>query len=320
MTAEGRRRLLTAAVLVALVALGALLLVTRDGEDGEAGSAGRAAGVSLERLRTIAERIPHPVYWAGARPGRDYELTRTRDGRIYIRYLPSGTRVGSARGDFLTVGTYPQDAAFQTVKATARKQGAATIRLSAGGIAFQDRNRPTSAYVAYPGSNFQIEVFHPSATRALRIVRAGGLVPLARPDSSAASREELEAVAAEIGHPIYWAGARRKATYELTRTRDGRVYIRYLPAGVEVGDASGSYVTVGTYPQRDAFAKLESRAAELQVTTVDVPGGGLAYIDKNRPTSAYVAYPNADLQVEVYAPDAATTERLVTSGGITAIG
>ena len=47
---------------------------------------------------------------------------------------------------------------------------------------------------------------------------------------------ELEAVAKSLGHPVYWAGPRKGVTYELTRTTDGKVYIRYLPRGTHVGD------------------------------------------------------------------------------------
>ena len=305
------------ALVAALVAVLVWVLVGRgDDEDQRA----PAVGVSLQKLKAIAATIPHRVYWAGPEPMNTYELTRTGDGRIYIRYLPPGTKVGSPRGDFLTVGTYPQDRAFETLKATAKKQGAPTIQLSGGGLAFQDKNRPTSVYVAYPGSDYQIEVFEPAGDRALRLVRAGKLVPLARPASRAASAAQLKALAARLGHPIYWAGARPKTTYELTRTKSGRVYIRYLPPGVRVGDSSADHVTVGTYPQRNALAALKASAAKIKATPIELPGGGIAYIDTKRPTSAYLAYPDAEAQVEVYTPDSKRTERLVTSRKIQPVG
>lgn len=308
--------MVAAALVAALVVVWVLV-----GDDNQAQRArAPAVGVSLQKLNAIAATIPHPVYWAGAQPRNTYEFTRTEDDRIYIRYLPPGTKVGSPRGDFLSVGTYPQDRAFETLKATAKKQGASTIPLSAGGLAFQDKNRPTSVYAAYPGSDYQIEVFEPSGDRALQLVRAGKLVALARPASQAASAAELKALVARLGHPIYWAGARAKTTYELTRTKSGRIYIRYLPPGVRVGNSSADYVTVGTYPHRNAFAALKASAAKVQATPIELPGGGLAYIDTKRPTSAYLAYPDAAVQVEVYTPDPKRTERLVTSREIEPVG
>lgn len=303
-----------AAVAAAAVLVGGVLwLLLRGDPEEEPATRARAAGVSLQRLNAIAAGVPHPVYWVGASSGTTYEFTRTKDGRIYVRYLPEGTEVGSARGDYLTVGTYPVRRAFDTLRATARRQGAATIELDGGGLAFQDENRPTSVYVAYPGSEYQIEVFDPSGGRALELVRGGRLKALVRPVSERVSAAELRALPAEVGHPVYWAGPDPKSTYELTRTKDGRVYLRYLPAGVRVGDSRASFLTVGTYPQRNAFTQLKATAAKLQATPIELPGGGLAYLDTSRPTSAYIAYPDGDLQVEVYTPDAARTERLLTS-------
>jgi hypothetical protein len=313
MTAPRRRWLVSAAVLAAAIALAVWLLIGRDGDGDEDESA--PAGVSLGRLREIAATIPHPVYWTGARSGTKYELTRTDDGRVYIRYLPPGTEVGSARGDFLTVGTYPQENAFQTLRATARQQGVPTIRLRGGGLAFRDTNRPSSVYAAYPSSDYQIEVFQPSGERAVELVSGGRLVPLVKPESEAASVGDLKVLATTLGHPIYWVGARTETTYELTETRGGRVYLRYLPSGTQVA-TSEPHLTIGTYPQENAFANVKARAAKLQATTITLPGGALAYIDTKRPTSAYLAYPGGRVQVEVYSPDAKQTEGLVTRGAI----
>jgi hypothetical protein len=321
--ARGTRPLLLAAVVVIAVVAALLVWVLAgqgDDEDEAQPTRAPAVGVSLQRLNAIAATIPHPVYWAGAQPGNNYEFTRTEDGRIYIRYLPRGTKVGTPRGSFLTVGTYPQDNAFETLRATSRRQGAATMRLRDGGLAFQDQNRPTSVYAAYPGSEYQVEVFDPTGERALELVRSGKVVPLVRPASEAASAAELKALAKELGHPIYWAGPDPETTYELTRTKAGRVYIRYLPPGVRVGDSSADYVAVGTYPQRNAVNKLKASAVKLRATTIELPGGGLAYIDTKRPTSAYIAYRDQDVQVEVYTPDPARTERLVTSRKIEPVG
>ncbi len=301
---------------MALVAVAAWVLLGRGDEDD---SRSASAGVSLPRLKQIVAGIPHPVYWAGPRRGTKYELTRTQDGRTYIRYLPRGTEVGSPREDFLTVGTYPQDKAFETLKATARQQHAETIRLGGGGLAFRDENRPASVYAAYPSSDYQIEIFQPSGDSALGLVRAGKLVPLVAPRSTAASLEQLNALAATLSHPVYWAGPQPGTTYELTRTKGGRVYIRYLPQGVRVG-TSDRYLTIGTYPQRNALANAKARAAKLGATTIELADGGLAYIDKDRPTSAYIAYPDGEVQVEVFAPDPARTEDLVTGGAIQALG
>jgi hypothetical protein len=319
---EKRRRRLIGALLVAAVLGGVLIWVLLRSGDEKPPPARRAtaAGLSLQRLKSTAGAISHPVYWVGPQRGDTYEFSETNDGRIYIRYLPPGTKVGTSRGDYLSVGTYPQRNALATLKATARAQRARTLALGEGGLALQDINRPTSVYAAFPGLDYQVEVFEPSGGRALELVRSGQLEPLVRPTSRAASVADLRRLSGTLGHRVYWAGPGRGTTYEVTRTRDDRVYIRYLPRRTKIGDPRPRYDTVGTYPQKDAVANLRKTAAKLQATTIRLPGGGLAYVDRQHPTSAYLAYPSADLEVEIYTPDPKRTERLLTSREIKPVG
>ena len=52
-------------------------------------------------------------------------------------------------------------------------------------------------------------------------------------EPTAASVDQLNALAARLGHPIYWAGPKAGYRYELTQTSTGKVFIRYLPDGSE---------------------------------------------------------------------------------------
>src|SRR5206468_9970948 len=125
-------------------------------------------------------------------------------------------------------------------------------------------------------------------------LRGGGTqrtTPVPRAPSSAASIERLNAFGSSVGHPVYWAGEQPSYTYELSRTKDGRVYIRYLPPGVKPGTPSPNYLTIGTYPQRNAFATLRASAKSQGIGTLHLAGGGLAFQYKKRPTSVYLAYP-----------------------------
>jgi hypothetical protein len=286
----GHRGLLLVGLgLAALVAILAWVLVGR-GDDVDAARTTRApaAAVTLDQLTALAGAIPHPVYWAGRDPSARYEFTQTKDGRTYVRYLSPDAKPGAPRAEYLTVGTYPQSGALATLKATAAGQGAPLIKLRDGGLAFQDTARPTSVYLAYPASDFQVEVFDPSADRAAGLVRAGKVGAVVQPSSVAATRADLRSLGRELGHPVFWAGGDTDATYELTRTSDGRVFVRYLTGGAAVGDSSPDFLTVGTYPQKDALAKLRSAATAQGASTMPVAGGGLAYVDptgRRAPTS-----------------------------------
>jgi hypothetical protein len=174
-----RALVIAGAVAIAVVAALAVWLVVRGGgEEAQPTRRARATAASIQELHTLARSVGHPVYWAGRQPQFRYELTRTRNGGVYIRYLPPGAELGSPNADYLTVGTYPQRDALATLRATARKQDSRTIRLAGAGVAFQHKTHPSSVYLAYPGSDVQIEVYDPIPGRARLLVLSGRITPV----------------------------------------------------------------------------------------------------------------------------------------------
>jgi hypothetical protein len=320
-----RPALILGAGIALLAILGIVLWLVLGGDGGNPASRRAPANaVSIRELNEFAGSIGHPVYWAGSQPRFSYELSHTKDGRVYIRYLPADATVGSTKANYLTVGTYPQRHAFRTIRAAAKSQGLRPLSIAGGGVAFQYKNKPTNVYLAYPGSNYQIEVFDPAPAVALRLVTSGQIKPVGAPSSirarsQAVSARQLKKLAVALGHPIYWAGAQANVRYELTRTRTGNVYLRYLPPGVSIGERKPDYLTIGTYPQKRALAILKRTAAKNRVPTMRVGGGGFALVDKKHPTSVYLAYPKLPLQIEIYDPKPGRAEQLVASGQITAI-
>jgi hypothetical protein len=174
-------RALAVVVVIAIAAAAAIavwLLARGDDEATQSRQRARPAAASIQRLEALARSVGHPIYWAGPQPPFTYELSRTKNGGVYIRYLPPGAELGNANPDYLTVGTYPQANALATLRATAREQGARTIRLAGSGLAFQHKTHPTSAYLAYPGVDVQIEVYDPIPGRARQLVVSGRIVPV----------------------------------------------------------------------------------------------------------------------------------------------
>jgi hypothetical protein len=131
-----------------------------------------AVPISVDGLKTIATVVGIPIYWVGEKPGFTYELTKTTDNRVFIRYLPAGVRVGSDT-PYLTIGTYPVNDAFAATSRIAGKSGATTIDIGKGGVAVSTQKTPTSVYVAYRGSDSQIEVYDPTPGRARELVTSG---------------------------------------------------------------------------------------------------------------------------------------------------
>ena len=182
--------LVFAAIVVAAIVVGVILLATSGSSSPTStassaatpSQAGAASGttvqaISLAGLRALPASLGHPVYWAGPRAGTTYELTKTPDGRVYVRYLTGGARVGSPLPNFLTIGTYVVPNAAAAVRTAAAQPGAIRVPVS-GGFGFYNRARPTSVYFAYPGSNVQVETYDPSAAVARQLVETGAIKPV----------------------------------------------------------------------------------------------------------------------------------------------
>lgn len=175
---------LTQLRLGALLALGLAafcigwLAMNRGGDEAPVTAGGGASSASESELRSFAGSVDHPVYWAGPKDGHTYELTRTTDGRVYVRYLPEGADVGDPRSEFLTIGTYPRASAFADLKRAAKADDAVSLKLERGGLAVFSEGRPTSVYFGYPKERFQVEVYHPSSNEARRLALTGQVVPV----------------------------------------------------------------------------------------------------------------------------------------------
>ena len=131
-----------------------------------------------ERMSEVAKDAGHPVYWAGAEPGKKYELTITSDQNIYIRYLDPGTPIGAKDVASLTVGTYPAHDATAALQHEATKPGASTQTAPGGAFVLTNSNIPESVYLAYPNSDYEIEVYDPDPRKALSLATSGAIVPI----------------------------------------------------------------------------------------------------------------------------------------------
>ena len=182
------------------------------------------------------------------------------------------------------------------------------IPIPGGGVGVVSADRPNSAYVAYPGVEYQMEVYHPDPAEVRRLVRGGAVKPVPTPrpiveprGPVAVSEKDLVALSEEPEHPVYWAGQRANTTYELTLTSDGSVFVRYLPPGAEVGASDGA-LTVATYPVASAYSVTQKGASGEGSVVVQVPGDGFAMHSKRSKTNVYLAFPGEDVQVECTRP------------------
>jgi hypothetical protein len=320
------RAVALAGVLLAVAII--LWLALRDTGGSSSSLSSSSTAVSAEQIKTLAVSVRHPVFWVGPQTGYTYELTRTSKGSIFIRYLPDGAKVG-AKDPYLTVATYPFPGAFDATRKLATQTGATAIPIAHHGVAVPSKNYPQSVHAAYPGVDYQVEIYDPTAGTATNLVTTGRLAAFGslKPSTSgaqtakatAASAADLKDLAKSLGHPIYWAGPKKGYTYELLHPPSGQVYIRYLPPGVAVG-APVPYLTVATYPFPSAYGAIQALTKRKGTETIKLSGGGLGEVDSKYPKSIHLAYPKSDYQVEVFDPSPARARRVVTSGQISPIG
>jgi hypothetical protein len=319
-----RPRIRVGAIVALAFAAGLIVwLVVRGGGSSPKPAQSAVAEASIARLRSVADALGHPIFWLGPKRGYTYELTQTRDGKVYIRYLPPGVDIGADK-PYLTVATYPFPGAFAAVRKEARARGAVSAKLAQGGVAVLDAAYPESVHAAYPGLDYQVEVFDPTPAAAMQTVAAGHLGSLGprggtrATSATAASVADLRSLARRLGHPVYWAGQRPGYTYELTQNPAGAVFIRYLPPGIPVG-TKAEYTTVATYPFPRALAAIRRVASGNEAGVIKLSGGGLAVVDGQYPRSIHLAYPHSDFQIEVFGSSPAQVRRMVASQKIVPI-
>ena len=173
--------LVLAFAIVSGIAAWALLTRERAPEPAAPVAQARTDGpriVTVDGLTALAGLRASPIYWAGRQSNILYEVTQTSNGYVYVRYLPSGTAPGDPRADYLTIGSYPRADAYGDVESAAKRPGAISLRLPDKGLAVYDPDKPTSIYFAYPDSPEQVEVYDPSAARALRLVQSSRVRPV----------------------------------------------------------------------------------------------------------------------------------------------
>jgi hypothetical protein len=171
---HGRGAIIAVSVLAVAVAVAAVWFLSR--QDSSSSStrgpvdASKPVALSADGLQTLAAAVPQPIYWAGARRGYLYELTRTTRNDVYIRYLPPGVDAGAKGANYLTVATYPFSDALSALQKVSNGKG---IPIAGGGLALVDESYPNSVHLAYPDVDYQVEVYDPSPARAREVATSG---------------------------------------------------------------------------------------------------------------------------------------------------
>lgn len=187
----GNKRVRIGAVIAIAIAGGLLgWLLTRGGDHASA-PVGVTAGQTLPGIpagvhvgpstfdangvKVTAQALHQPAYWIGTRKGYSYQLERAANGYTYITYLPPGTTKPRKGTRYIVVATYPLPQAMDKLSKAADRAKATTLTIPGHGIAVVGQIHPNSVYVAYPNTDFEIEVVAPTIAQARRLVVGGAL-------------------------------------------------------------------------------------------------------------------------------------------------
>ena len=130
------------------------------------------------------------------------------------------------------------------------------------------------------------------------------------------SKNGLIGLVDTLDTPVYWVGPRANVGYEVTETSAGRTYVRYLPPGVHAGDPRPDFLTVGTYQLSNPMAAMRNAGHERGGETVHLKGGTVVFMNRSKPTSAFIVGRGWKDQVEVYDPSPDAAMKLVLAGDV----
>ncbi|MBC7464197.1 MAG: hypothetical protein H7227_08050 [Actinobacteria bacterium] len=127
-------------------------------------------------LRDLVVSQELTAYWIGPKENSKYALSSYPDGQIFVRYLPDGKGLADTSATYLVIATYPQKDAFVTTQIRANDLNAVGFTNLDGHAVFYSTTRPASVYVGLRDVDFQVEIFDPTAGRALIAARTAGLI------------------------------------------------------------------------------------------------------------------------------------------------
>ncbi|HEU0303755.1 MAG TPA: DUF6541 family protein [Gaiellaceae bacterium] len=163
---------LVAGALVVVLVIWFAVLVGTDASSSQAPTTTATAGTADELRRLVAR--DHWVFWVGPRKGYSYELSRMSDGSAEVRYLPPAGQAGEG----LSVATFPFLNPHSSLQIISSRSGNRRLAVPGSGVGVHATSDSRNVYVAYPGVDFQVRVFHPTPGSAARLATSGKVTPV----------------------------------------------------------------------------------------------------------------------------------------------
>lgn len=171
---------LVTAVLTALLVLGLTQQISPTLSDRTTLAAQTSGGVCLteSELKSIISENDIQAYWTGPIKDATYSLNSSAAGQVFIRYVPKGQECDDVRPNFRVIATYEESDAFATTESAGTTADGVSLLNADGSIVYFNKNVPTNIYVAYPGIDYQIEIYDPDPKEAVSLATTQGKLQL----------------------------------------------------------------------------------------------------------------------------------------------
>lgn len=168
------------AILTALIVLGLTQQISPTLSDRTTLAAQTSGGVCLteSELKSIIKENNIQVYWTGPMKDATYSLNSSTAGQVFLRYIPEGEACDDVRPNFRVIATYEEVDAFATTESAGTTADGVSLLNTDGSIVYFNKNVPTNIYVAYPGINYQIEIYDPDPKEAVSLATTQGTLQL----------------------------------------------------------------------------------------------------------------------------------------------
>ena len=137
----------------------------------------------------------------------------------------------------------------------------------------------------------------------------------------ALTQSQIENLVIDESITAYWAGPRPGYLYSIDTTTKDRVFLQYIQANKNSSNVVANSRVIATYFAKDGFARTVAAATLSGNTGFRNPNGSVVFYAKNRNTDIYLAFPDREVQIEIFDPLAGQALSLaVLQDQITKIG
>lgn len=114
------------------------------------------------------------------------------------------------------------------------------------------------------------------------------------------SERELLDISREVPTPIFWAGPISGYSYLLTVDKKGSAIVKYVAPDSADEATRNSSRQIATYPAKSAWENSLTAAAAIGFSSFKNSDGSLVFYSIDNSSDVFMAFPDKELQIEIY--------------------